>query len=64
MLEQGLLFKTAQDAMQNAQAMITPMEPDARIIELAERMLAPGSKCAALSMSEVHEVAHYILGIE
>lgn len=33
---------------------------DNRVIELAERMQAPGGKCDQLSMSEIHEVAEAI----
>lgn len=41
----------------------TELLPDAKIIELAERMCLPGHKCDHLSASEVMEVAEWILGL-
>lgn len=37
--------------------------PDARILDLAERLVAPGPKCCALSASECHEISDFIRDI-
>jgi len=34
--------------------------PDDRMLELAERLVAPGPKCCALSASECHEISDFI----
>ena len=37
--------------------------PDARVIELAERLVAPGPKASHVSASETHEISEFILGL-
>lgn len=36
-------------------------EPDNRILDLANRLIASGPKCRALSASECHELSDFIL---
>lgn len=40
------------------------MKPDARIIELCERLVSPGHAPSKLSASELHELADFIFDLE
>ena len=40
------------------------IRPDARILDLAGRLVASGDKCAHVSASETHEISDFIFGLE
>lgn len=40
------------------------MKPSPRILELAQRLVAAGPKCCAVSASETHEITDFILSLD
>lgn len=40
------------------------MKPSPRILELAQRLVAAGPKCNAVSASETHEITDFILSLD